>query len=57
MKIWQAREILAPITFWLKPALSVNADAVDIAFLIKVYIYTKCMQVAKALVMLHNYTC
>ena len=39
-----------------KPALIVHADAVESAVLILVYIYTKCMQAAKALVSLHIYT-
>ena len=56
MKIWPACEILVLITYWQKPALIVNADAVEPAVSILVYIYAKCMQTAKALVSLHIYT-
>ena len=40
MKIWLACEILVLITYWQKPALMVQADAMEPAVLILVYIYT-----------------
>ena len=56
MKIWPACEMLVLITYWQKLALIVHADVVEAAVLILVYIYTKCMQAAKALVSIHIYT-
>ena len=56
MNIWPACGILMLITYWQKPALFVHADAVEPAVLILFYIYTKCMQAAKALMSLHIYT-
>ena len=56
MKILPACEILVLVAYWQMPAFIVHADAVEPAVLILVYIYTKCLQAAKALVSLHIYT-